>query len=199
MGQEDYITPEVHEVDPFDAPSLRKNMGKSGGNPDLPFVSRATHHDGPNSKLPDAFHNDHEPVLLLKKETAKHRLCVFMAASGANHQEIAEAVGLQAAAVSNILRQPWARARIQAEIKHAGQDELRNLLSSAALPALERLIHLSESATKEDVKLRANNSILDRFLGKSVQPYADETKPSTELTDEELHARIARHNAPGPN
>lgn len=186
MAQDDYLEQEVSQLE------------RKGYRID-PYCSKERDFGGVNASLPDAFVNDYEPQIGIKTEKARHRLCVYMYAGGATHQEIAEQTGYTAAHVSNILRQPWARLRMQTEIREAGQAELHRMLSVEGPAAVQRLIDLSKTATKEAVRAQANIHILDRIMGKAVQPFRNDDKPAEEMADAEIQRRIeerlATHNA----
>lgn len=148
-----------------------------------------------NSQLEDAYYGDIDPTVVLKKETNRHRLICFLAAEGHSTKEISEKIGMTPMSVSNILRQPWARERVQTEIRLAGQDEIRSILEAQVKPSLERLVTLRDTAESEQVQKAAADSLLDRFLGKATQPFRDDTtKANPNMTDAELE-EIARQEA----
>ena len=147
---------------------------------------------GVNSALEHALHNDLDPKYEIKRETTKHRVALFMASQGKGIGEIAERLGLSRMAVTNLLRQPWARERIVEEIQEAGVDELRKILAGEAKASITKLVELRDNADSAQVQLAAADKLLDRFLGKPTQPIRDETDPSKlkEMSDADL-ARLA--------
>ena len=156
------------------------------------------HADGVNSKLEDAFYNDRDPQYKLVSEKPKHRLMVYLAAQGKTNKEIGEQVGASPINVSNVLRQPWARERMQSEIRESGLDELQALLRGEAQASVLKLVELRDNADSEAVQAQCADKLLDRFLGKPTQPIREEKTDLSKLSDEELE-RIAagRPTAPG--
>lgn len=157
-----------------------------------------------DENLIDPFIGDTKASREIKHESARHRLCVYLKAEGHTNKEIAEKLEYQPETVNLILKQPWAKNRLQKEIRDAGQAEIKKLLSTVGMASLERLRALAES---EEFKILnpkiyydANVNLVDRFLGKPNQPVTTEHKTSKALTDEELAARIdERLRANSPN
>lgn len=166
-------------------------MPKAGGNPLIGRLDR-TPAQGVNIKLPDAFYNDIDPAKgqMHKRERPAHRLMIMMAANGATIKEIAEKLELSATNVSNVLRQPWAREKLQNFMKENAEESLQDILKGAAAPALKRIIAIAETSEDEAVKLRANQDITDRFLGKASQKVITEDVTPEKLSDEELERLI---------
>lgn len=166
-------------------------MPRKGGNPLVGYTEK-TPRTGVNDKLPEAFHNDIDAPYTRKREKHQHRLMIMMASNGKNHTEIAEALGASTATVSHVLRQPWAREKMQSFMKENAADNLRALLKGAAGPALERVVALSQSETvKPEVALAASRDILDRFMGKATQPTTVENVTPEKMSDEEIEKRLA--------
>jgi IS30 family transposase len=114
-----------------------------------------------------------------------------MAAAGYNNREIAKMTGRHTNTVENTLRQPWAREYLITEAKKTVQDEIKAILESEALPSIRKLVAVrdGEGVRPSDV-ITASNSLLDRFLGKPVQPMTTDAKPVAQLSDEELRAQV---------
>jgi hypothetical protein len=112
----------------------------------------------------------HDPVPLqdVASEKPWHRLAIMLAAQGCTVTEIASRLERSVSWVSLLLRQPWARERLAAEINAQGRDELETLLKTNGPEAFRRIVYLSEEAENEAVKLAANRDIVDRLLGKPV-------------------------------
>lgn len=159
----------------------------SGHNPR--YQSR--NYDGVNSAMPDAFTNDHDTSTEIKHEKHRHRLAVFMAIGGATPGDIAAKLGFSPSYVSRILHQPWARARMIDNMREATQGELTKLLTTAGFQSLKNLIVIAnDPMTKIEVRAKANQDIVDRWLGKATQPIVHAQAPPQELTEEELDQRI---------
>lgn len=149
--------------------------------------------DGVNASLPNALHGDLDPVRLARRETPAHRTMVNMAAAGYTNCEIAKLTGYNAKTVATALKQPHAREYLINEAKKTVQDEIKELLAKEALPSLRVLASVrDDELAPAPARISASNSLLDRFLGKPVQPISDDIKPPSQMTDEELRAQVER-------
>lgn len=167
-------------------------MSRVGGNPLIGQTDKTTRENGVNVSLPNALHNDIDSGVTYKKEKISHRLIICAAAGGATNVEIAASLGLSLPTVSNVLRQPWARERMLQTMKDNADENIRDILKTAAIPALKQIIETSTDETvKAEVRLAASRDIVDRFLGKATQPLTHEEVSVDKLTDEELERRIA--------
>lgn len=158
--------------------------------PDFGHYPKDRHYNGLNSKFEDALTNDTEATQFIKHESVSHRRCVLMAIGGLTNIEIAEITGYSASHVSDILRQPWARQRMISEAKVEGSI-LRAKLEQEGMKCLDNLISMANNTRlKQEVQLAANIKVIDRWLGKEVQPHTlNDAKPS-DLTEAELDQRI---------
>lgn len=140
----------------------------------------------------DDFFNSKDPNLAIRHEKPEHRLVIFLKARGHSLKEIADATGFTIPWVSQILRQPWARARLAQEINAAGRDELSTVIEGAAKDSMFTLIELRDDEdTPANVKANVSQYLVDRLLGKPKQSIEQRTGELKELTDEQLTA-IAR-------
>lgn len=122
-----------------------------------------------------------------KHEKLEDRLVILMKAGGYTNVEIAEQLGITSVTVSYILKQPWAAEQVLEEIERSGRDKVVATLQGAAYDAALRLIEISETASSEQVRLKANNDVLDRVLGRPNQPITHHSASDLEeLSDEEL-------------
>jgi len=139
---------------------------------------------------PPPLYGDHPSRFDYATERPWHRLAIMLCAEGHSYREIAERTGYTTWAVSNALRQPWARKILLEEIHRAGRDELAEILKSAATDSVFTLITLRDGAEQESVKLGAARELLDRFLGKANQPVTVKQATDVDPTkiDEELAA-----------
>jgi hypothetical protein len=152
--------------------------------------TRETTTGGPNSQLRNALFNDIEPAYVTKKEKPVHRRCAHLAAVGYNVKEIAAIVEMSPITVSNILRQPYAReATINAIKEDAAAEQIKSMLESAAPSAVKRIMSLAESKTGTELGFKADLAIVERFMGKPVQPVS-QAKPIAQMSDAELEASI---------
>jgi transcriptional regulator with XRE-family HTH domain len=117
----------------------------------------------------DSFYNAKDPNIPIAHEKPEHRLILWLKAQGFSNREIAQRMGYTEAWVSQVLRQPWARAQLVSELEDAGKNSLETILEASAADSLFTLIDLRDTATSEAVRLNAAKDLLDRFLGKAVQ------------------------------
>lgn len=150
--------------------------------------------DGVNACLPNALFNDiNNPVRahVRQRERPEHRLMICMAANGFNITEIAEKSGYSAQAVSSILREPWARARIIGMQQEVGMDELQRTIRQGASGAIARIRQRAENDQVDPgVRERADEYLANRYLGKPKEQVEHTHKPVDKLSDSELTAII---------
>lgn len=148
---------------------------------------------GENAKMEDALVGDFDATRELTQERPHHRTMVNMAMAGYNHKEIADFTGYSAITVANTLKQPWARERLIKKSMQTVQEEIREFLEGEVLPSLKTLRSVRDDMeTPKAVKVVASNSILDRYLGKPVQPISGDQKPPSELSDDDLRKQVER-------
>lgn len=139
---------------------------------------------------------DFGPKYLLNRERPWHRTVINMAAAGYTNTEISKAVGRDVGVVENTLRQPFAREYLINEAKKTVQDEIKAVLESQALPSIQMLVAVrDDELANASVKLSAANSLLDRFLGKPVQPMTTNAKAPSDMSDAELREQVERELA----
>lgn len=145
-----------------------------------------------NSQHEDAFHNDADPQYFISKEKPEHRKILDMSLSGYTAKEIGAFVGCSGGHVCNVLRQPWARAYLIKQTKKTVQQEMKDFLESQVMPTLLKVVEVRDDpkARKSDV-LNASAQLLDRFLGKPVQPMTTESVNPEKLTSEQLELAAA--------
>ena len=106
------------------------------------------------------------------------------------------ATGFCRETVSQVVRQPHARDYIINEAKKTVQDEIREVLEKEALPSIKMLVEVRDDVlSKNGEKLQAANALLDRFLGKPTQPITTNTKPPSEMSDDELRKQVEQEIA----
>ena len=148
-------------------------------------------HQGVNNHLDDGYFGDidTQPGQMRKKEKPVHRLMAFMAANGYNHKEISEATGQTTASVSNVLRQPFMRALMQATQRDM-EGDFRKEVVEKGQAAFARVVELSESARSEAVKADLDKYLINRYLGMPSQPIEQIGKPAADMTDDELKMAV---------
>lgn len=118
------------------------------------------------------FHNAKDPNRVIQREKPEHRMVLFMKAQMLSNREIAKELDLTTTTVSQITRQPWFRHALARRMEDAGGDILRKTLEGVALDCVYNLITIAngqqEGAKVADIRA-ANDSLLDRFLGKATQ------------------------------
>ena len=146
-----------------------------------------------NAKLEDALFGDGDPRYFLDKEKPEHRQMSEMKLAGFDIKEIAAALGYSPTMVSNVLRQPWARAYMLKQTKKTVQEEMREFLEGEVMPTLRKLAEVrdDDKSRKSDV-INASNALLDRFLGKAVQPIVTESVDPEKLSSKDLELAAAK-------
>jgi len=119
------------------------------------------------------------------------------AVQGYTQAEIAEAVGVAPGTVSNTLRQPFARKYVIERMQKTVDDTIKEALEKAAPQAIARIITLAENAPNTKLGLMADQEILNRYLGKAVQPIKNTGGEALEkLTDAELATIASKGTEP---
>jgi hypothetical protein len=152
---------------------------------------------GSNAELEDGLHNDTNSYREVFNEKPAHRLFAEMTVQGYTPTEIAAYTGFTAQWVSQVLKQPFARERVVSQIKKNVQEEMKTFLEAEVLPTLKVLKEIRgeegvESHVRASDRISAGNSLLDRFLGKPVQPLTENAKTPAEMSDEELRIQVER-------
>lgn len=131
---------------------------------------------------PDALYGDRPATQEVKREQPQHRIMVMLKAQGYTNREIAAAMDVTTVCVGQVLRQPWARARLLSIFETRGMSKIDSLLSAEAVASLETLIEIRDSSDAgASARLSASNSLLDRYLGKAKERL--EVKSDTTLRD----------------
>jgi predicted transcriptional regulator len=144
-----------------------------------------------NAQHKDALHGDPDPTVRLKREQLRHRIVCELALQGISQTDIARRTGYTMARVSEILRQPYNRERLISKINQESFD-LRQYLIEQGKQSLINIVDIANDPTvKRETALKANEAIVDRWLGKAVQPVQVADKPVEELSIKELDEIIA--------
>ena len=142
----------------------------AGGNKHGAFNVETDNYCAPPPEL--EFHNARNPSRTIQTERPEHRMILFMKAQLLSNKQIAEELGLTPGTVSEVVRQPWFRLSLARRMEDAGGDILRKTLEGVALDCVYNLITIAngqqEGAKVADIRA-ANDSLLDRFLGKATQ------------------------------
>jgi lambda repressor-like predicted transcriptional regulator len=161
--------------------------------PGLGKTSKTPFRSGVNSALADSLYGDIDAKLPLEREQLHHRRFIEMAEAGYTIREISDATGYTKVSVSNTLRQPWARERMIQNMRRTTQDELKEMLERASPDSLRRIMaRAADPNAKPEVQQRADEYLLNRFLGTPTQTVNLPKQNLQELTDDELNAIAAR-------
>jgi hypothetical protein len=77
-------------------------------------------------------------------------------------------------------------------IKRNSQDEIKEFLKAEVMPSLEVIKSVRDNITaRPSDRVAAANTLLERFLGKAVQPISPDAKPLSEQSDDELKSNVA--------
>jgi lambda repressor-like predicted transcriptional regulator len=139
---------------------------------------------------PDVLHQALAPNLSIIHEQPLHRAIVMLKASGLSNNEIAARTGYTYPWISQVLRQPWARERLIAELNAAGREGIQQLLNGTVVDSVLKLVEIRDTANaKASDKIAASRELLNRALGMPTQ-HIDQTT-SNAATPREL-AEIER-------
>lgn len=142
----------------------------------------------------DALFNDKPAYQAVLKESPRHRIILWMTANGQSPQQIADALGITKQTVYTVRKQPWFREMFVRITTDMGKDSVTQLLKGEVLPSLQTLIEVRDNpVAKESDRIRAADSLLDRFLGKpTVNVNSDAKAPSDLPTEAAQLAEEAR-------
>jgi hypothetical protein len=126
-----------------------------------------------------------------KKEKPVHVTMAAMAASGYTSEEIAQFTGYNVHHVCKVLRQPFARERMVGMAEKNSREEIKAFLEKETMPSLEVIRDLRDNPqVAPAVRGNMANLLVERFLGKAVQPIDPNAKPVSEMKDEDLKADV---------
>jgi hypothetical protein len=134
------------------------------------------------------FYNPRDPNFGIMSEKPEHRIVILLKAQCKSNGEISRLTGYTQSWVSQILRQPWARERLLAEINANGGDAVGDILAGAVIDSLSTIIDLRDKADDDAIRLRAAQDLVDRHLGKAT------TKIESNNTTRHLNADMEAVN-----
>lgn len=148
------------------------------------------------SSLLNGLFNRKDPNLAILSEKPEHRLLLYMKAEGLSNREIAQRSGYTEPWLSQLFRQPWATKRLVEILNQTGIETVAGLIRAAAADSVITLIALrDDTETPAAVRKACSTDILDRYLGKAVQPLMDVSDKDLErMSDADLE-RIAARSA----
>lgn len=158
------------------------------------FGRGSTHRrDGINAHIEDALFGAVDPDKFIKTEKAWHRRAVDLSVQGFTVVEICNLLGYGRGQVETVLRQPWAQQRMIQEAKKNVLDEMREFLEAEVMPSLVLIKQIRDDTNiKAEVRSEQASKLLNRFLGKEVQPMTTLTKDEAQMSTTELAAEAQR-------
>lgn len=179
----------IFDVEAAMLPPIRKHNGHLNKHLLRPELSRKGTW-GQQADVEDGLKNPTRFGKEFIQEKPWQRAAAELAAAGRTIKEIVEVTGRCRTAVQNAIAQPIAQERIVRTAKANAQDEVKQLLKEHGPAALKRVINISQTSDNAAVQLKANQDILDRFLGKAAQPFVEVVKEPSTMSDEELRERV---------
>jgi hypothetical protein len=146
-----------------------------------------------NASLPGALYNDRDPQWFKKEETPLDRRIATMALEGFDIGEISAITGRSRQAVSNTLRQPHTRMYMTEQAEKPLQESLTEFLNAELIPSLAIMRDIRDGkveGVKPSDRLAAAKELADRRLGRPTQPFAQQDKAPTEMTQAELDEQV---------
>ena len=119
---------------------------------------------------------NNKPAVVIKKENARHRRILYMKAHGMSNRDIAEVVQMSPVSIGLITRQEWFKAALVQLMNACGIDGVKQVIQGAAIDSVYKVIQLRDAAKSEAVQRDCAFDILDRYLGKAVQPIGETNK-----------------------
>jgi len=121
-----------------------------------------------------------------------------MSIAGYDQKEIAEKLGFSPLAVSDVLKQPHIQAYMIEQLDES-QDNFREQIIAEGKAAFARTVDLAKNSSSEKIQADLNKYLVDRFLGRAVQPIENITQPVESMSDDELRKALpellkAQHN-----
>lgn len=145
---------------------------------------------GIQAQVEDGLFNPLRRFQTHQQEKPWQRFAAELAAAGRTTKEIMEITGRSRSGVKEVLAQPFAQERIVKTAKANAQDEIKQLLKEHGPKALARIIKMSERCENKAVEFKANQDVVDRFIGKAAQPFVEAVKEPSTMSDEELRERV---------
>ena len=118
----------------------------------------------------DGLFNDTTSSSIVLAEKPEHRVIIILKSQGFSNIEIATFTQYTREHVGNVLRQPWARARLLDLLKEKQNDPAEAFLRGAVMDSLATLVEVRDDQSAGGAaRITAANALLDRYLGKPLQ------------------------------
>jgi hypothetical protein len=144
----------------------------------------------PAPKARPFFNPIQNPNVPVKHERARHRVMCQMAIAGFDNREIAKILEYQPETVNNILRQPWAVSYMEREASGIADDFKEKIIAEGQKAFARIVTRAEDSDTPVSIKQKDDFELVNRWLGKTVQPIDNINKTPEEMTNEELKAAL---------
>jgi hypothetical protein len=124
-----------------------------------------------------------------QKEKPIHRRILMLKAHGMSNRQVAAIVEMTPVGVGYVTRQKWFKEALVELMNETGIDGVKQAISGAALDSVFKIIELRDNAASEAVQKDCAFDLVNRYLGKAVQPISSDAKP---IADEaKVDAEIA--------
>ena len=130
-----------------------------------------------------------DPSVFRKKEQARHLAIAQMSIAGYTNIEIAKGMGLNPMTVCDLLRQPYVQVYMKEQAMEFG-DNMQQQIIAEGKAAFARAVKLATNAPSDKIKADLNKYLIDRYLGRAVQPIENISKPVEDMSDEELRKAL---------
>jgi len=131
---------------------------------------------------------NHHAIL---QERPQHVQMATMAANGYTSGEIAKHLGYTSRQVGKVLSMDFAQERVIKIANENAREEIKKFLEKETMPSLQVIRDLRDNPqVAPAVRGSMANLLVERFLGKAVQPIDPNAKPVSEMKDEDLKADV---------
>jgi hypothetical protein len=117
-----------------------------------------------------------------------------MSIAGMTNTDIAKALDFDVFTVSNTLRQPWAQEFMQNELAAVGEDFRERIIAEGQSAFLRIVDRATNELVPAAIKQKDDHALVDRWLGKAVQPISTSSKAPSEMTLEEIKDELLGGN-----
>jgi hypothetical protein len=173
-------------------PSRNPNKGKQDYSHAIENLKGAVGQRPAGEPAPQkTLYNKGSSQFTILREKPVHATMAAMAANGYDSIEIGKHLGYSAKYVRDILNQPFAQDRMIGIAEKNSREEIKAFLEAEIMPSLNIIKSIAHNvAVAPAVRGNMANLLVERFLGKAVQPIDPNAKPVSEMKDEDLKADV---------
>ena len=153
------------------------------------FVKGHEHFPARPAVINNTFKEIGDPKFFRKKELARHLAIAQMSVAGYTQAEIARGMGIHPATVCDLLKQPHIQVYMKEQVDEFG-DNMQQQIIAEGKAAFARAVELAINAPSDKIKADLNKYLIDRYLGRAVQPIENISKPVEDMSDEELRKAL---------